>query len=252
DLLPGAVLCRIGHGMAAVTIRRHLEDDWTLAGPSVLGAGKSSLMYGQNVHAVDLLARDAIGSAAMKQVGARRGAVDRRPHPVSIVLDHVNDRQLPQRSHVEALIDLPLIDRAVAEIGDRDSPICAIVMGKGEPGSDWHLRTDDTVATKEALLPAEHVHRAALAVRIAATTPVQLGHDTLGIHAASQHVSVIAIGRDDRVTFLERRLHTDDHRLLPDIEVAEPADQPHAVHLPGTLLEAPNQQHVTIVSKQLL
>src|SRR5262249_32568611 len=117
DLLPGTVLCRIGHRMAAVTIRHHLKDDRALAGPSVLGAGKPSLMYGENVHAVDLLTRDAIGSAAMKQVGARRGAVYRRPHPVSIVLDHVNDRQLPQRSHVEALIDLPLIDRAVAEIG---------------------------------------------------------------------------------------------------------------------------------------
>src|SRR5215469_16123742 len=211
--------------MAAVTIRRHLEDDRTLAGSSVLGAGKSSLMYGENVHTVDLLTRDAIGSAAMKQVGARRSAVNRRPHPVSIVLDHVNDRQLPQRSHVEALIDLPLIDRAVAEICDRDSPICAIVMGKGEPGSDWHLCTDDAVATKEALLPAEHVHRAALAVRIAATTPGQLGHDTLGIHAAGQHMAVIAIGRDNRVAFLERCLHADDDRFLPDIEVAVTAYQ---------------------------
>src|SRR5215471_4111028 len=238
--------------MAAVTIRHHLKDDRALAGPSVLGAGKPSLMYGENVHAVDLLTRDSICSAAMKQVGARRGAVYRRPHPVSIVLDHVNDRQLPQRSHVEALIDLPLIDRAVPEIGNRDSPICAIVMGKGEPGSDWHLRTDDAVATKEALLPAEHVHRAALAVRIAATTPGQLGHDTLGIHAASQHVSVIAIGRDDRVALPERCLHADDDRLLPDIEVAEAADQPHAVHLPSPLLETPDHQHVTVVSEQLL
>src|SRR5215469_8852835 len=236
--------------MAAVTIRRHLEDDRTLAGPSMLGAGKPSLVYGENVHTVDLLTRDAIGSPAMKQVGARRGTIDRRPHPISIVLDHVNDRQLPQRGHVEALIDLPLIDRAVTEISGRDLPVFAIAMGKGEPGSYRHLRTDDTVAAKKVLLPAEHMHRAALAVRIAAATPGQLGHDTFRIHAAGQHMSVITVGRDDRVAFSECGLHTDDDRLLPDVKVAVAADQPHAVHLASPLLKASDQQHVTIVSEQ--
>ena len=42
----------------------------------------------------------------------------------------------------------------------------------------------------------------------------------------------------------ERRLHADDDRLLADIEMAEAADQPHAVHLPGSFLEAADQQHV--------
>ena len=59
-------------------------------------------------------------------------------------------------------------------------------------------------------------------------------------------MAVIAIGGDDRVALLERRLHADDHRFLADIEVAEAADQPHAVHLAGALLEAPNQQHVAV------
>src|SRR4029077_8044915 len=135
---------------------------------------------------------------------------------------------------------------------DADLAICTIVMGKGEPGSDRNLCPDDTMAAKKVLLVTEHVHRTALAVRIAATAAGQLRHDPIGIHAAGEHVSVIAIGRDDRVAFLERRLHADDDRLLPDIEVAKAADQPHAVHLPGTLLEPSNQQHVTVISKQLL
>ena len=125
-------------------------------------------------------------------------------------------------------------------------------MGKGEAGADRHLRADDAVAAEEILLAAEHVHRAALAVRIAAAAPGQLGHHALGVHAAGQHVAVVAIGGDDRVALLERRLHADDDRLLPDIEVAEAADQPHAVHLPGALLEAPDQQHVAVIAQQLL
>ena len=138
----------------------------------------------------------------MEQIGAGRGAIDRGPHAVAVVLDHVDDRQLPQRGHVEAFVDLALIDRAVAEIGHRDQAVVAVMVGEGEAGADRHLRADDAVAAEEILLPAEHVHRAALAVRIAAAAPGQLGHDTLGIHAAGQHVAVVAIGGDDRVAFL--------------------------------------------------
>ena len=63
-------------------------------------------------------------------------------------------------------------------------------------------------------------------------------------------MAVVAIGGDGRVAFLERRLHADDDCLLADIKVAEPADQPHAVHLSGPLLEAADQQHVAVVSEQ--
>src|SRR5262249_23277798 len=46
-------------------------------------------------------------------------------------------------------------------------------------------------------------------------------------------------------------LHADDHRLLADIEVAEPADEAHAVHLPGLLLEAADEQHVAVELQEL-
>jgi hypothetical protein len=44
----------------------------------------------------------------------------------------------------------------------------------------------------------------------------------------------------------ERHLHADDDGFLPDIEVAEPADEAHAVKLAGLLLEAADQQHLAI------
>ena len=50
---------------------------------------------------------------------------------------------------------------------------------------------------------------------------------------------------------IERRLHADDDRFLADIEVAEAADQAHAVQLAGLLLEAADQQHVAIVFQKL-
>ena len=41
-------------------------------------------------------------------------------------------------------------------------------------------------------------------------------------------------------------LHADDDGFLADIEVAEAADEAHAVHLAGLLLEAADQQHLAI------
>ena len=45
---------------------------------------------------------------------------------------------------------------------------------------------------------------------------------------------------------LDRHLHADDHGLLADVEVAEAADEAHAVELAGLLLEAADEQHVAV------
>ncbi len=60
-------------------------------------------------------------------------------------------------------------------------------------------------------------------------------------------MAVISIAGDDRVLVgIKRALHADRHRLLPDIEVAEAADQTHSIELPGPLLEAADQQHLFV------
>ena len=108
------------------------------------------------------------------------------------------------------------------------------------------------MAAVEVLLDAEHVHRAALALGQAAATSGEFRHHTLGVHAASQHMAVVAIARDHLVTRLRRHLHADDHRFLADVEVAEPADEAHAIHLAGLLLETPDHQHFAIGLEILL
>ena len=82
--------------------------------------------------------------------------------------------------------------------------------------------------------------------------PGQFRHHAFGVHAAGDHVAVVAVAGDHLVALFERHLHADHHRLLPDIEVAEAADQTHAVHLPGLLLEAANGQHRAVGGKFLV
>ena len=194
---------------------------------------------------------DAVGLAALAQALAGGGADLGRAHGVAVVLDHVEDRQLPQRRHVEALVDLPLVDGAVAHVGDADPAILAVLVREREAGPERDLATDDAVAAIEADRAGEHVHRAALALGIAGAAPGQLGHDPARVHVADQHVAVVAVAGDHAVARLQRVLDADRDRLLADIEVAEAADQAHAVELAGLLLEAADQQHLAIVAEQL-
>ena len=55
------------------------------------------------------------------------------------------------------------------------------------------------MAAIEILVAGEHVHRAALAARIAADPAGEFGHDAARVHPAGQHVAMVAVGRDDGV-----------------------------------------------------
>src|ERR1700722_16504762 len=111
------------------------------------------------------------------------------------------------------------------------------MVGEGEPRAERDLRADDAMAAVEVLGLAEHVHRAAFALGIAAAASGQLGHHTLGVHSAGQHMPVIAVSGYDLVALLPGHLHPHDDRFLADIEVAESADRTHSVELAGLFLE---------------
>ncbi len=89
-------------------------------------------------------------------------------------------------------------------------------------------------------------------MRIAVAAPGQLGHHAARAHAASQHVAVVAIAGDHLVALDQRHLHAGDDGFLADIEMAEAADEAHAVELAGLFLEAADQQHVAVGGELLL
>ena len=57
-------------------------------------------------------------------------------------------------------------------------------------------------------------------------------------------MTVIAISGDHLIAVTLGHLHADDDGFLADVEVAEAADQPHAIHLTGFLFETADQEHV--------
>jgi len=65
-------------------------------------------------------------------------------------------------------------------------------------------------------------------------------------------VAMIAVGGDDGVGLIGRGLGADDDGFLADVEVAETADQAHAVHLSGLFLEPADQQHLPVMAQNFI
>src|SRR6185437_7144119 len=183
-LLARPVLSGVRHGMAAIAIGAHLEDHGSIARADRCKRPLAGVLDRRDVHAVDPLTLNAEGDPAIIELlGESAGALDRGAHRVMIVLDDIEYGELPQRRHVEALIDLALISRPFAEERDAHGRAAAIFVGEGDAGAERSRRADDAVAAEEVLLHREHVHRAALALGIAVAAPGELGHHALGVHA---------------------------------------------------------------------
>ncbi len=59
----------------------------------------------------------------------------------------------------------------------------------------------------------------------------EFGHDAARVHAAGQHVSMVTVGGDGLVTLDGGHFPCPPHSFLSDIEVAEAAEQAHAIKL---------------------
>ena len=141
--LAAAIFRRIGHGMAAIAIGLHLKDDRPLAAAYPFKRGFGGTAGRQHVHAIDLDTGDAKAFAAAEKLILGRRAIDAGAHGVLVVLDHEDDRQLPQLGHVEGFIDLALVGRAVAEIGDAHAAIVVILVREAQArGYDNALMLD--------------------------------------------------------------------------------------------------------------
>src|SRR5690606_8010220 len=75
--------------------------------------------------------------------------------------------------------------------------------------------------------------------------------DPFGVHPADEHMAMIPVRGDDGILLLDIGVHADDDGFLADVEVAEAADEAHAVELPRLLLEAAYEQHVAVELEEL-
>ena len=103
---------------------------------------------------------------------------------------------------------------------------------------------DDGIATHEAALAIEHVHRAAHALAHAGGTAEQFRHHFARRRAADQRMRVFAVIADDVVGRADRVEHAGGDRFLAGIQMQEADDIAFGVFLCRPLLEGARQQHI--------
>ena len=134
------------------------------------GTARRSL-DGDDVHAVDRVAGDAISRGLAVDVGLGLGPLQRRAHRVEVVLADEQHRQLPQRGEVHAFVELALGDRAVAEEAGGDRVAALHLVAKRDADRERQPAADDGVAAVEPGRAVEQVHRAAAAAAAAFCLP---------------------------------------------------------------------------------
>ena len=138
--------------------------DGPVAGPGAVDGRPRHLVHGVDVVAVDDDRLEAVGRRAVRGRVLHRGHVaDRGVLHVLVVLADEDDRRLPDRGHVERLVEGADVRRAVAEEADRDLAGLAVLRGPRRPQRDRQVGADDRVRAHRAVLDAGQVHRAALA-----------------------------------------------------------------------------------------
>ena len=172
-------------------------------------------------------------------------------HRVHVILDDIDDWQIPERRHVECFVDLPLIGGAVPEICKGNVVRSAIFVGESKAGANRNLSSNDPMASIEILFLGKHVHRSALPFGKPADATCKFRHHTTWVHVACQHVTMIAIPCDDLVAILQTGLHARHDRFLANVKVTEASNLAHAVELSGFFLKPAYQEHGPIIFQHL-
>mmetsp|Transcript_11395 Transcript_11395/g.23821 ORF Transcript_11395/g.23821 Transcript_11395/m.23821 type:complete len:406 (+) Transcript_11395:273-1490(+) len=242
DLIASAVgAAGVGHGVTVVAVGVELEHDGALAGDAVLLRELQCLLHRQRAHAVGLEAGDVVAAGVV--VVVLRRAPLRGAHAVVVVLAHVNQGQVPQRSHVERLEQLALVGSAITVHGDGHVGLLVVLVGEGQTRTQGGLSTNNTVAPVEVRVLLVHVHRATNALRCSAITAHQLSHDLVHGATTAKVGAVVTVRGDDGVFLVKSSLHANADGLLAVIQVAETADELALVQDIGSDLHAAEQVH---------
>src|SRR5205823_2222551 len=185
-----------------------------------------------------------VAAGVLHHVRDRRHALERGAHAVAIVLTAEDDGEFVDGGHVEGFMEGADVDGRLAEVADADLVAVLVADREPDPRGEWDVPPDDPVPAQEPPPGVEQMHRATLALGAAGRLAEQLGHHGGGRHAPRQGLTMLTVRRDHVVVVPQGRERPDRDGLLPDVEMAEPADLAERVRLGGLLLEATDQEHL--------
>ena len=138
--------------MNAEAIGDALDQRGPLAGARALDGLAAGGVDREDVVAVHLDARQAVGERLLRDgLGVRLLLERHRDRPL-VVLAHEDDRHVPDAREVERLVEVALGRRAVAEVRHHDDVVVAILRGVGEADGVRQLGRDGNRDGEVALI----------------------------------------------------------------------------------------------------
>ncbi len=158
-----------------------LEEVRTGARPHVADRGGDRLVGGLDVVAVDLCTGEAVAPGEVDDLGRGMGLADGGGDGVSVVDAGVEDREVPDGGHVEALVELAPPDGAVPDDGAGDPGLAPHLPRQRDAEHRRHVRPLDRVVAEVAHLGVGRVEAAALPPAHPGGLAEQLGHDPFAV-----------------------------------------------------------------------
>ena len=150
ELTVGAIGAGVAARVADEAVRQSLDEHRPVPRAGMRDGALGGLTHGPDAHPVDRLRRNAHDLRTSPDL-ARRHRPERRVLAVPVVLADENERQLEDLAEVEALEDVALVHRAVAEVRDRD-PTGRPLERKRRPRRRRDAAADDPERADEAIV----------------------------------------------------------------------------------------------------
>src|SRR5262249_37524703 len=160
-----------------------------------------------------------------------------------VVLDHEDDREIPDRGEIEALQEHALVGGAVAHEADAHPAIAAELGGEPGPAGEWCSGAEDAIGAHHAFREIGDMHRAALAAAGAGGAAIDLAHHLPHFHALGDAMAMAAMGGGDAVALVQMHHDAGGRGLLACIEMDEARNVAARELDMETLLELTDRAH---------
>ena len=151
--------------MAPEAIGEALQQGRTFTRPGPFHRALGRCPHRQNVHAIHFFSGHAEGAGLAPDLRVTGGPVVGHADGPLVVLDHENDRQLPQLRHVHALEELTVVAGSIAEercchgvAGGITEGVALVAAGEGRSECHGNALSDEGKAAKKVMLLGEQVH----------------------------------------------------------------------------------------------
>ncbi len=158
--------------MPPETIGQRLNQGWTFTRPCAFNCFLGDRPYRQNIHAIHLIARHPKNTGFLVDFALGGRPLMGHPDRPVIILNHKQNRQLPQRRHIQALEKLTVIASAIAKKTSRylvgigvAHRFFAVFRLKRRPRRHRNAFSNKRIAAQQTMGRRKHVHRTAATFR---------------------------------------------------------------------------------------